>query len=81
VDLAAATGGNTELTRDNETVVHKGVSIIGTSTLPATMPADASKLYSKNVHNFLKLIINSEGQLNLNFEDDIVKSTCIRKEQ
>ncbi len=77
IDLAAATGGNTELTRNNETVLHNGVAIIGNSSLPATMPADASKLYSKNVFNFLKLIIDPQGKLNLNFEDDLVKGTCI----
>lgn len=77
IDIAAATGGNTELTRNNETVVHNGVSIIGNSLLPATMPADASKLYAKNVLNFLKLIIDKEGGLNINFEDDLVKGTCI----
>jgi H+-translocating NAD(P) transhydrogenase subunit alpha len=77
VDLAAVTGGNTELTKDAETVMHNGVSIIGNSALAATTPADASKLYSKNVLNFLKLIIDKEGKLNLNFDDDIVKGTCI----
>jgi NAD(P) transhydrogenase subunit alpha len=41
------------------------------------MPADASKLYGKNILNFLQLIIGPEGQLNLNFEDDLVKGTCI----
>lgn len=77
VDLASSTGGNTELTQNNLTMVHQGVAIIGSSTLPATMPSDASKLYSKNVLNFLKLIINKEGGINLNWEDDIVKGTCI----
>jgi H+-translocating NAD(P) transhydrogenase subunit alpha len=77
VDLAAATGGNTELTQNNETVVTNGVSIIGNSALAASMPSDASKLYSKNVLNFLKLIITKEGDMNLNWEDDLVKGTCI----
>ncbi len=77
VDLAASTGGNTELTKNDETVLHHGVSIVGNSKLPATMPSDASKLYGKNVLNFLQLIIDKEGQLNLNFEDDLVKGTCI----
>ena len=77
VDLASSTGGNTELTQNNLTVVHQGVAIIGSSTLPATMPSAASKLYSKNVLNFLKLIINKEGGINLNWADDIVKGTCI----
>ncbi|RBL88771.1 Re/Si-specific NAD(P)(+) transhydrogenase subunit alpha [Chitinophaga flava] len=77
VDLAAATGGNTALTRNNETVHYRGITIIGNSNLPATMPADASKLYAKNVFNFLKLILTKEGNLHLNFEDDIVKGACI----
>jgi NAD(P) transhydrogenase subunit alpha len=77
VDLAAATGGNTSVTKNNETVHYNGVTIIGDSNLPATMPADASKLYAKNVFNFLKLILTKEGALLLNFEDDIVKGACI----
>ncbi len=77
IDIAAATGGNTELTRNDETVVHKGVSIIGNSKLPGTMPSDASKLYGKNILNFLQLVVDKEGALNLNFEDDLVKGTCI----
>jgi NAD(P) transhydrogenase subunit alpha len=77
IDLAAATGGNTDLTKNDETVMHKGVAIVGNSALAATMPADASKVYSKNVLNFLKLVINKEGGLNLDFNDDLVKGTCI----
>ena len=77
VDLAAVTGGNTSLTRNNETVVHKGITIIGNSSLAATLPADASKLYGKNVHNFLKLLLDKESNLVLNFDDDLVKGACI----
>jgi len=77
IDIASVTGGNTELTENDKIVMHNGVTIIGNSALPATTPADASRLYSKNILNFSKLIINKEGELNLNFEDDIVKGTCI----
>ena len=77
IDLAAATGGNTEVTKNNETVVYNGVSIVGNSNLPATMPSDASKLYGKNILNFLQLMINKEGVFNLNFEDDLVLGTCV----
>ena len=77
IDLAAATGGNTELTKNDETVVHNGVSIVGNSALPSTMPSDASKLYGKNILNFLQLMIDKEGKFNLNFEDDLVKGTCV----
>lgn len=77
IDIAAATGGNTELTVNDQTVQYNGVTVIGDANLPAAMPADASKLYARNVMNFLKLIIDKNGQLQLNFEDDIVKGTCI----
>jgi NAD(P) transhydrogenase subunit alpha len=77
VDLAAATGGNTSLTKNNETVHYKGITIIGNSNLPASMPSDASKLYAKNVFNFLKLLLTKEGSLHLDFDDDIVKGACI----
>lgn len=76
VDLAASTGGNCELTKNNETVVVNGVSIIGNSNLPSTIPSDASKMFGKNVLTFLKLILK-DGQINLNWEDDLVKGTCI----
>lgn len=77
IDLAAATGGNTELTENNETVNYNGVRIIGNSNLPATMPYDASKLYGKNVLNFLQLIISKDNALKINFDDDLVKGACI----
>jgi NAD(P) transhydrogenase subunit alpha len=77
IDLAAATGGNTPFTKNNETVMEGGVRIIGNSNLPATMPSDASKLYGKNIINFLKLMITKEGGFNLNWEDDLVRETCI----
>ena len=77
IDLAASSGGNTAYTKNDETVVMNGVSIVGNSALAADMPSDASKLYGKNILNFLQLIINKEGQINLNFEDDLVKGTCI----
>ena len=80
IDLAAATGGNTAFTKNEETVMHKGVRIVGTSALPSTMPGDASKLYGKNILNFLKLLISSEGILHLNFDDDLVRGTCIAHE-
>lgn len=80
IDLAAATGGNTELTKNNETFLHKGVTIVGNSFLSSTMPYDASKLYGKNVMNFLQLIISKEGALSLNYADDLVIGSCITKD-
>ena len=72
IDLAASTGGNTPFTKNNETINHNGVMILGNSNLQGTMPSDASKLYGKNILNFLQLIIDKENNINLNWEDDLV---------
>jgi NAD(P) transhydrogenase subunit alpha len=80
IDLASSTGGNTPLTKDNETVSYNGITIIGNSNLARMMPADASKLYGKNIINFLQLITGNDATLHLNLEDDLVKGTCIMKE-
>ncbi len=77
IDLAAATGGNTSKTINNQTIQYNGVTIVGNSNLASDMPSDASKLYGKNVLNFLQLIITKEGAINLNFDDDLVKGTII----
>jgi NAD(P) transhydrogenase subunit alpha len=77
IDIAAATGGNTLQTKNNETIQYNNVTIIGNSNLASTLPADASKLYGKNVLNFLQLIISKDGNINLNFDDDIVAGCCI----
>lgn len=77
VDLAASTGGNTEITENNTTVTYHFVSVVGDSHLYSTAPVDASKMYGKNMLNFLELITAKDGTLNLNFEDDLVKGACI----
>jgi cobyric acid synthase len=77
IDLAASTGGNTPETKNNETVQYKGVRIIGDSNLAASMPSDASKLYGKNVLNFLQLLLDKEGKLAVDFNDDLVKGACM----
>lgn len=77
IDLAAATGGNTVATKNEQTINYNGVNIVGNSMLSSSMPYDASKLYGKNIINFLQLIIDKEGKINLNFDDDLVKGTCI----
>lgn len=76
IDLAASTGGNTSCTKNNETNHVNGVCIIGNSMLPASMPYDASKLYGKNLLNFLQLMIK-DGELHVDMNDDLVKGTCI----
>lgn len=77
VDLAASTGGNCELTENGKTVVINHVTIIGDSGLASTMPYDASKMFGKNVLNFIKILVDKEGQIALNFEDDLLRGTCI----
>jgi NAD(P) transhydrogenase subunit alpha len=75
VDLAASTGGNTPLTKDREIVKHNGVTIIGDSNLPATMPSDASKLYGKNILNFIQLLLDKDGKIIAESTDDLVIGT------
>jgi NAD(P) transhydrogenase subunit alpha len=77
IDLAASTGGNCEVTQNGEIIVLNQVSVVGKSDYPSDMPFDASKMFGNNIVNFLKLMIDKEGKLVLNFEDDIVKGTCI----
>jgi len=77
IDLAASTGGNCEVTGDNKTIVHQGVTVIGNSGFPSEMPTDASKMFGKNVINFLKLFFNQKGEFALNWEDDLIRGTCV----
>jgi len=78
VDLAAETGGNCELTEPGEIVVREGVTLLGITNLPSTMPYHASTLYSRNVQALL-LHLAPEGQLNLNWDDEITSGTCVTK--
>lgn len=77
IDLAASTGGNCEATENNKTIHLNGVTIVGDSNLASTMPYDASKMFGKNILNFIKLMIDKDGNLNLNFDDDLIAGTCI----
>lgn len=81
IDLAASTGGNCELTENGKTVLKEGVTIVGNSTYPSDMPIDASRMYGNNLVNFLKLLIDEEGELKLDFEDEIVEGTCMVHEK
>jgi proton-translocating NAD(P)+ transhydrogenase subunit alpha len=76
VDLAAETGGNCELTEPGEVVVREDVTIVGTTNLPSTMPYHASMLYSRNVQALL-FHLAPEGQLNLDWSDEITAGTCV----
>ncbi len=77
IDLAASTGGNCELTQDGKTIVYNQVSIIGKSDYPSDMPFDASKMFGNNLFNFIKLMIGKDGSISPDFNDEIVKGTCL----
>jgi NAD(P) transhydrogenase subunit alpha len=79
VDLAAETGGNVEVTKPGETVIHNGVMVIGQLNLPSTMPVHASQMYAKNIQNLLDLLIKN-GKLAPDYEDEIVKGTVITRD-
>jgi len=81
VDLAAETGGNCELTKAGETVVHQDVQIIGPVNLPATMPYHASMMFSKNLVTFVMEMVDKEdGSLKLDFENEVIAGVCVTHE-
>jgi NAD(P) transhydrogenase subunit alpha len=78
VDLAAETGGNCELTTPGAETVEHGVTIIGLTNLPGTMPAHASQLYARNVMALLQHLA-PDGQLALDFDDEITAGACVTR--
>jgi H+-translocating NAD(P) transhydrogenase subunit alpha len=76
VDLAAASGGNSELSIDGQEVDHGGVIVIGASDLPSQVATTASTLYARNVSNLLPLLVR-DGELRPDFDDDIVAAMCV----
>jgi NAD(P) transhydrogenase subunit alpha len=77
VDMAVEQGGNCPLSELGKTVTRYGVQIIGEPNLAALVAADASALYARNVLDFLKLIVDKDGQLALNLDDEIVAATLM----
>ncbi|MEA2149031.1 MAG: H+-translocating transhydrogenase subunit alpha [Solirubrobacteraceae bacterium] len=80
VDLAGETGGNCELTEPGQVVVKHHVTIVSPLNLPATMPEHASALYARNVQSLLELLVDDEGALDLNFDDEIIAGACITRD-
>ena len=85
IDIAAGKGadglsGNCPLTEAGKTVIKHGVTIVGETNLPALVAADASALYARNVLDFLKLVINKEGALHIDLEDDIVAACLVTRD-
>ncbi len=80
VDLAGESGGNCELTEPGQVVVKHDVTIVSPLNLPASMPEHASSLYARNVGALLELIVDEEGALSLDFDDEIIAGACIVRE-
>jgi len=80
VDLAAERGGNCDLTEEGKTVVAHGVTILGPENVPSELAYHASQMYGKNMQTLLELILDDEGNLNLDFNDEIVAGTVVAHE-
>ncbi len=77
VDVAAASGGNCELTRPGETVEHRGIRILGPTDLPGRVAHDASQMYARNLASFLAGISDDEANMVIDFSNQIVDEACI----
>ena len=80
VDLAAETGGNCELTEPGQEIESEGVTIVGLTNLPSTMPTHASQLLSRNIAAVIGLIV-SDGAVALDWDDEIVAGACVTREE
>jgi NAD(P) transhydrogenase subunit alpha len=80
VDLAGETGGNCELTTPGKTTVVHDVTICSPLNLPAEMPEHASQLYARNIQALLELMLDEQGELKLDFDDEIIAGACITRD-
>jgi len=79
VDLAGEQGGNCELSKPGKTVIEHGVKILAPLNVPSTLAEHASSLYARNVEALLKLMINDEGKIALDFDDEVIAGACITR--
>jgi NAD(P) transhydrogenase subunit alpha len=79
VDLAGEAGGNCELSEPGETVLRHDVKILAPLNVPSTMAEHASQLYARNIESLLGLMISEEGQLELDFDDEVISGACITR--
>lgn len=77
VDMAAAMGGNCELTTPNETVIKHGVTIIGEVNIPALVPVDATDMYAKNLEHYLNELLNKEGEIQIDMENEVIRECLV----
>ena len=77
IDIPAESGGNCELTRAGETVIHNGVKIVGPVNLPAQLAYHASEMYARNLLNFLKPALDKSGVLAIDWQDEVFAQSCL----
>jgi NAD(P) transhydrogenase subunit alpha len=80
IDLAGEAGGNCALTEPGQTVVVHDVKIVSPLNLPATVPEHSSQLFARNVLALLELLVGEDGELQLDFDDEIIAGACIVRE-
>jgi len=80
VDMAAATGGNVDGSKPDETVDIEGTTIFGPTNLAAEVPLDASQMYAKNITTLLALMVGEEAKMEIDWEDDILVGCCITRD-
>jgi H+-translocating NAD(P) transhydrogenase subunit alpha len=80
IDMAASTGGNCELTKNNSVTIYNGITIVGKSDYHRTMPIDASYMLGHNFLSFLQQISDDAGNLSLNWQDEIINTSCLTRD-
>ncbi|HWT93693.1 MAG TPA: Re/Si-specific NAD(P)(+) transhydrogenase subunit alpha [Solirubrobacteraceae bacterium] len=81
IDMAGESGGNCELTQPGETVVEHDVTIVSPLNLPSQMAEHASQLYARNVLSLLELFVGDDGQISLDFEDEVIAGACVTQKK
>jgi NAD(P) transhydrogenase subunit alpha len=80
VDLAGEAGGNCELSEPGQTVLRHDVKILAPLNVPSTLAEHASQLYARNIQALLGLMISDEGELSLDFDDEVIAGACITRD-
>ena len=81
VDMAAERGGNCELTKSGEVTEAHGVTIVGLTNLPSTLAHDASATYSHNIVKLMEELVNKEGRLNLDMDNEVIAGVVVTKDR
>src|SRR5436190_1022976 len=81
VDLAGEAGGNCELTEPGQVVIKHDVTIVSPLNLPSTMPEHASQLYARNVQSLIELFLDDDGNVNLDWDDEVIAGACVTRER